>query len=138
MDDPNFKNTIVVITELNEAGATGFILNQPFGRNLTELAEFSSGKPFPLQLGGPVDQEHLYFIHRQPSFISGGQLITDDLFFGGSFIEVVETINTGLLNANEIKIFVGYCGWDAGELEAEVVEGSWELVELPVDEIFNS
>jgi putative transcriptional regulator len=31
------------------------------------------------------------------------------------------------LSADEVKIFVGYCGWDAGELESEIEEGSWEV-----------
>ncbi len=138
MDDPIFINTIVLITELNEDGAMGFIINQPFERKLNELAEFSSSKAFPLYKGGPVDGEHLYFIHRQPIFISEGKLIADNLYAGGNFKEAVEAIDTGLLDNDDIKIFVGYCGWDTGELEAEIAEESWEATALPADRIFNS
>lgn len=136
MDDPIFANTIVLITELNEAGAIGFILNKPFDRKLNELVEFSASKPFPLYIGGPVDQEHLYFIYEQTTLISDGELVTDNLYVGGNFGEAVEAIDADLLDADDIKIFVGYCGWDVGELEAEIEEGSWEVVEDEKDRFF--
>jgi putative transcriptional regulator len=136
MEDPHFKDTIVLITELNERGAMGFTLNKPFARNLNELVEFSSSQPFPLYIGGPVDGEHLYFIHQQPSIISSGELVTDGLFMGGNFKEAVEAIDAELLTTNDVKIFVGYCGWDAGELEIEVEEGSWEVIEIFGDTTF--
>jgi putative transcriptional regulator len=128
MSDPIFTNTVVLITEMNADGAIGYILNQPFGRNLNELTAFSNSKPFPLHTGGPVDKENLYFIHRQPSLISGGQLVAADLYMGGNFREAVDAINADLLTMDDIKIFVGYCGWDAGELEAEIAERSWEVM----------
>lgn len=39
--------------------------------------------------------------------------------------QVIKAINTGVANPQEIQVFIGYCGWDEGELEAEVEEGSW-------------
>jgi putative transcriptional regulator len=39
--------------------------------------------------------------------------------------QVIEAINTNSINEQEIQIYIGYCGWDLGELEAEVEEGSW-------------
>jgi putative transcriptional regulator len=41
--------------------------------------------------------------------------------------QVIEAINTKSANKQEIQLFIGYCGWDAGELEAEVEEGSWKF-----------
>jgi len=38
---------------------------------------------------------------------------------------VIEAINTRAANKQEIQLFIGYCGWDLGELETEVEEGSW-------------
>lgn len=136
MDDPNFKDAIVLITELNANGAVGFILNKSFERKLNELVEFSSSQPFPLYTGGPVDGEHLYFIHQQPSLISDGQLIADGLYVGGNFKEAVEAIDADLLSTDDIKIFVGYCGWDAGELETEIAEGSWEVIATATKKLF--
>jgi putative transcriptional regulator len=41
--------------------------------------------------------------------------------------QVIETINSRGANQQEIQLFIGYCGWDVGELEAELEEGSWTL-----------
>ena len=45
--------------------------------------------------------------------------------WGGNMYQVIEAINTSSANQQEIQIFIGYFGWDVGELEAEVEEGSW-------------
>jgi putative transcriptional regulator len=42
--------------------------------------------------------------------------------------QVIEAINAGAINQQEIQLFIGYCGWDVGELEAEVEEGSWSFL----------
>jgi putative transcriptional regulator len=44
---------------------------------------------------------------------------------GGNMEQVIQAINANGANQNQIQLFIGYCGWDLGELEAEVEEGSW-------------
>ena len=41
--------------------------------------------------------------------------------------QVIEAINNSGANNQDIQLFIGYCGWDAGELEAEIEEGSWVM-----------
>lgn len=126
MDDPNFYRSVVFIAEYNEDGALGFIINKVFERPLNELVEFSSSPAFPLYKGGPVDNDHLYFIHQRNDLIPGGTLITGDIYFGGDFKQVIKHINNKTLTSSDIKIFIGYCGWNANELEAEIAEESWK------------
>lgn len=137
MDDPNFDSSVVFIAEHNEQGALGFVINKVFKRTLNELVEFSSSPSFPLYEGGPVDQEHLYFVHRRNELIPGGTNIIDDIYLGGDFQKTIEQINYKTLNPKDIKIFIGYCGWDKDELEAEIAEGSWEVKALDVDRLFD-
>ncbi|MBO9619244.1 MAG: YqgE/AlgH family protein [Niabella sp.] len=129
MDDEHFKKAIVLVTEYNEKGAMGFIINQQFPRPLNALVEFSSSPAFPLFNGGPVDHEHLYFIHRRSDLIDEGQLIGNTIYLGGNFKQAVAAINDGVLTEEDIKIFVGYCGWDSGDLEAEMLDGYWECLD---------
>jgi putative transcriptional regulator len=44
---------------------------------------------------------------------------------GGNMEQVIQAINTHATNKEDIQLFIGYCGWDEGEFEAEVKEGSW-------------
>ena len=120
-----FEHTTILLVEHNEAGTIGFVTNKSFGKSLHELIEFNYSKPFPLMDGGPVDRDHLFVLHKRPDLIEGGKQIPNGLYFGGNMEQVIEAINTSAANQEEIQVFIGYCGWDAGELEAEVEEGSW-------------
>jgi putative transcriptional regulator len=75
--------------------------------------------------GGPVDREHLFVLHKRSDLIDGGIQLTNGLYLGGNMEQVIEAINTSAANDQEIQLFIGYCGWDVGELQAEVEEGSW-------------
>ena len=122
-----FEHAIILLVEHNEGGSIGFVTNKVFEKSLHDLVEFNQIKPFPLMDGGPVDREHLFVLHKRPDLIDGGKQISDGLYLGGNMKQVIEAINTGVANKEEIQLFIGYCGWDIGELEAEVEEGSWTL-----------
>jgi putative transcriptional regulator len=128
LNDNMFADTVVLIVEYNSNGALGFVINKPFKRSLNELVEFNNSPCFPLYDGGPVDKEHLFFIHRRPDIIEGGDKVKEGIYYGGNFRQAVDGINSYVLMQDDIKIFVGYCGWDKGELEEEMEEGSWEIV----------
>ena len=123
-----FEHTTILIVKHNDEESLGFITNIPFQKSLHELIEFNQSKPFPLMDGGPVNREHLFVLHKRPDLIDGGEQVTNDLYLGGNMEQVIEAINNGGANNQEIQIFIGYCGWDAQELEAEIEEGSWMLI----------
>lgn len=125
LNDTLFAGTTILVTEYNDAGAVGFVVNKAFGRTLNHLEAYQHSEPFPLYEGGPVDQEHLFFLHSRPDLVADGTLVAHGIYLGGNFDQAVACINNKTLSAAAVKIFVGYCGWDAGELEAEVAEGSW-------------
>lgn len=129
LNDSLFEKAIIFITEKNEKGAMGFVVNKLFPRPINELVEFKDSIPFPLFEGGPVDQEHLYFIHRRPDLIAGGDLIVNNIYLGGDFKSAMMYINNNTITEKDIRIFIGYCGWDYGELEEEIKEGSWRVVQ---------
>ena len=122
-----FEHTTILIVEHNEEGTIGFVTNKLFGKSLHELIEFNHSKPFPLMDGGPVDRDHLFVLHKRPDLIEKGKQIPNGLYLGGNMEQVIEAINAGAINQQEIQLFIGYCGWDVGELEAEVEEGSWNF-----------
>ena len=136
IDDPFFEQSILFITEHNKLGAMAFVINKIFERHLNELAEFNSSPPFPLYSGGPVDTAHLFFIHRRNDLIRGGSKIIDDIYLGGDFKQAIAHINKNSITASAIKIFIGYCGWDETELEAEIAEGSWDVVDSSGEVVF--
>jgi putative transcriptional regulator len=136
LNDTNFEKAAVVITEHNEQGTIGYVFNQPFPRSFNELEEFKHSIPVPLYAGGPVQTDMLYFMHCRADLIAGGDLVAGDVYMNGDFKKAVQLLNNGTLSIHEVRLFIGYCGWDAGELQAEIEEGSWQLTNAPVDLVF--
>jgi putative transcriptional regulator len=138
LDNSVFQDVTIYITEFNKAGAMGFVVNKTFARAFNELEEFKHSIHVPMYEGGPVDQEHLYFLHQRPDLIKGGSSVANGIYLGGNMQQAVAGINDKTITGGQIKIFVGYCGWDKGELEAEIEEGSWVVMEGTKDDVFKS
>jgi putative transcriptional regulator len=138
LEDPYFDKVVIYITEYNEKGALGFVMNQVFERTFNQLTEFRTSRPFPLYAGGPVDREKLYFIHRIPGSITAGTPVADGVYMGGNFKQAVQYLNTASDAERHLRLFIGYSGWDAQELEAEIEEGSWLPVQASVTTLFEA
>ena len=137
LDDPNFEKVVIFITENNEKGSLGFVINKLFPRQFNELEEFKTAVPVPLYEGGPVEKEHIFFLHRQPHLIEDSTPVTTGIYMGGNFKQAVSKMNSGVLAPGDFKLFIGYCGWNDKELEEEIAEGSWLVRDIPVETIFS-
>jgi len=122
-----FEHTTILIVKHNNEGTTGFVINKLLHKSLHELIEFKHSKSYPLMDGGPVDKDHLFVMHKRPDLITDSEKIHSDYYLGGNMEEVIEAINNNGINEQEIQLFIGYCGWDEGELAAEIEEGSWVI-----------
>jgi putative transcriptional regulator len=120
-----FEHTTILIAIHNNEGTIGFVTNKPLHKSLHDLIEFKRSKPHPIMYGGPVDKDHLFVVHNRPDLITDGEKIYSGYYLGGNMEEVIEAINNNGANGQDIKLFIGYCGWDLGQLEAEIEEGSW-------------
>lgn len=136
LNEDYFAGATIYLVEYNQNGATGFVVNKPFGRSFNELEEFKQSINFPLYEGGPVDKEHLFVLHQRPDIIEGSSPVCNRTYFGGNFKHAVTAINNKTLSEKDIKLFVGYCGWDKGELENEIAEGYWLIVDDVEESIF--
>jgi len=126
-DDPQLGSALILLTQCDGLGAAGFVLDRLQGRCFNELQEFSSAPALPLYWGGPVDQEHLFFLHRRPELIDAGTHISGELWFGGHLAQALEGLRSGRMTQRDICMFIGYCGWDAGDLERELASGYWTV-----------
>lgn len=128
LNDSYFEGTTIYLTEYNSEGALGYIINSPYSRRFNELVAFASSPAFTLYEGGPVEHEKLFILHRRPNLVSDSVLIANDIYSGGDFKEAVRLMNNSTLTEKDFRLFIGYCGWNSGELETEMEEGSWEVV----------
>jgi putative transcriptional regulator len=131
MMDPNFKRSVILLTEYSDAGAMGFILNHASEFALGDLLPDLSYSDFQVYTGGPVANNTLHFIHRCPEKIADGIQIGENLFWGGDFDAVKDLIKAYNLREDEVRFFTGYSGWTSQQLDDEIKEDSW-IVANPI------
>jgi putative transcriptional regulator len=125
LKDPNFLRTIIFLCEHKNEGSFGFVLNRKLKYVIGDLMSELDGCDFPVFYGGPVQQNTIHFLHRCPGLITGGEKVTDEIYWGGEFDEVVSLLHQDKLTGKDIRLFLGYSGWGDGQLEDEFKENTW-------------
>lgn len=126
LQDFYFSKSVVLLVDHNEKeGTVGLILNKPIYLKLNEVVKEFPDIDFPLYLGGPVHPERLFYVHTLGDKIPGSIQILKDVFWGGEIEKIIELIGLNLIQPSQLKFFIGYSGWDAGQLNREMGEKSW-------------
>jgi putative transcriptional regulator len=129
MLDPNFMHSVVLICQHTDQGAYGVITNRPTQFTVKDLLPQHAllGKSkFPVFLGGPVDHTTLQFVHVVPEAIPGGLSIDGKLWLGGDLDALGRYLAQKPRQAlRKVRLFLGYAGWSAGQLDNELGTGSW-------------
>jgi putative transcriptional regulator len=125
LDDDYFKRSVVLLCEHNEEGSFGFVLNNymefPLAEIMDDFPEFKTR----ISIGGPVNNDNLYYVHTLGEKITGSLEILPGIYMGGSFDEMKSLIESKEIKESEIRFFVGYSGWSLGQLENELKESAW-------------
>src|SRR5690606_31844492 len=125
MKDPYFQRSIVFMAENSKETTLGFILNKSLDIPINEAIEGFPEFDAELFLGGPVQSQNLFYIHTKGNLLEGSERINEKLFWGGDFEVLKKLIKKGEILPKEIKFFLGYSGWEKGQLDQELKEGSW-------------
>ena len=142
MADPNFARTIVLLLDAGEDGALGVVLNRP-----TELAVASVlapwaevvSEPDVLFQGGPVETDSALAVAAVLDDTG-----TDDaepvgwrrVFASTGLVDLDAPVELLAPAVSSLRIFAGYAGWGAGQLEDEIAEGAWYVVPAEVGDPF--
>ena len=145
--DPNFFKSVVLIVQHDEDGALGLILNRPTQTSIAEawaqVSDVPSRLDEPLHLGGPC-QGVLMALHTQAD-VSQVQVLPGIAGSGHScpgagvyFSSEEDAINWLVQQQQDgpVKLFLGYSGWGAGQLESELETGSWSTLPASYDHVF--
>jgi len=136
LTDSSFNRSIIILTEHNEEGTVGFVLNKPSKFILKDLI-YDIDCDFRVYTGGPVENDKLYFIHTIPHIIPESIEVSKGIYWGGNYEAVKSYIEKGLIDKNEIRFFLGYSGWTNEQLEEEIKEKSWALTTNTYKNVFS-
>ena len=132
-----FHRTVVLICQHDAQGAFGLILNRPSDSKTKDVIE--STLPESLQnlamfVGGPVQPNALSFLHTD-TFVPHANVLPN-LNLGHSLEGLLE-LGESYSNTQKVRVFAGYSGWDAGQLEGEMERQSWLTHPASLDLIFD-
>lgn len=136
LQDPNFAKSLVLLVQHNGDGALGVVVNHPLGKTIQELwREVGSAACHsrqPVYLGGPVPGP-LLSLHTRPELAEAEP--SPGIFFAAK----KKFLDTLVLNEEpSYKIFLGHAGWGAGQLETEIRQGAWRMLEAAPETVFST
>ena len=136
--DPNFHRSVVLVLEHNDDGALGVVLNRPrLVGGAEAVPQWADRLAYPSMLhsGGPVSEDSVIGLALGPA---GG---IDGLSPLVAQLGVVDLHRSPdeLPGVEPVRLFAGYSGWSAGQLDAELAAGGWIVVDaLPEDALTTS
>lgn len=139
LEDPYFRRTVVLLSEHNEEGTVGFILNKELETSTDILLPGMFDENYPIFYGGPVEPETLHFIYTGKHQIPGAIPICKDVFWGGEFEILINLLSQKIVGRNDVRFFIGYSGWAKDQLNQEIEQLAWWVAEeKSADILFNT
>lgn len=136
--DPNFADTVVLLLDVDDNGALGVVLNRPSGVPVSDVLDSWSAvasEPEVLFQGGPVSTEGALALGllRDEGEVPVGFREVDGRLGLIDLDTAVELLDGNLCG---MRIFAGYAGWGAEQLQGEIAEGSWYVVPGQAADVF--
>lgn len=126
MDDPNFRQTVMLMIQHDSDGALALVLNRPSNLTIEQAWEQVGSSPCHCQgilgIGGPC-QGPIMALHNRED-------VGEKQVLPGVFLSVEEENISWLMRrgADHINCYIGYAGWSPGQLEEEIAIGSWKTI----------
>jgi putative transcriptional regulator len=143
MLDPNFSTTVTLICEHNDDGALGIVINRPTTLKLGGLFEQlavddpdtgAAGKP--VLSGGPIGTERGFVLHGPERSYENTLAVSESICLTLSR-DIIDAMATGE-GPKQSLVALGYAGWEAGQLEDELLANSWLNVPATAEIVFDT
>ncbi|UVJ43767.1 YqgE/AlgH family protein [Pseudomonas sp. LS1212] len=142
MADPHFAQTLTYIVEHTANGAMGLVVNRPQELNLADILEQlrpdieppARCLDVPIYIGGPVQTDRGFVLH------SSGQTFQATIDLGGLSLSTSQDVLFAIADGvgpEKSLITLGYAGWEAGQLEAELADNAWLTCPFAPEIIFD-
>lgn len=133
LTDPNFSETVILITHHGPQGTTGVVINRPtavpLSRALPDLPALAD-RPETVFMGGPVGREAMVMLMRTREPHESARRVFGNVYEGRSADALTHLLKQTDPKA-AFRFYAGYAGWTSGQLENELDRGSWRV--LPAD-----
>lgn len=127
LKDFYFARSVILMIENNDEGSMGIVLNKSFSNFMTlneVIPELASLPPIPLYKGGPVERKTLFYLHSF-SELKDALPLGNGLYVNGDFEQMKRYLLCGGATQGYIRFFMGYTGWQKGQLKQEIETNTW-------------
>lgn len=134
--EPNFDRTVVLLVNHSDEGAMGIIINRPTEVRLGELVSDLEGveeREETVWVGGPVAHWQMVLLIRSKKVPEGAENVFENVHFSASRV----VLDQLLAKDTEFRVYAGYAGWTAGQLEHEIARGGWHVLPGEPELIFD-
>ena len=131
-----FERTVVLMVRHDAQGALGLVVNRPLSVEAAELLPEIEGLATAgrtLHWGGPVGERGITLLLRSDEAVEGSDAVLDDVRFGWDG-ELLRRLARE--EGRTFRLFAGYAGWSAGQLEGELERGVWQVIDAESDRVF--
>ena len=139
LPDPNFSDSVVLLADFSTEGAMGLIVNR---RTEVPLAQVFPGfdrardAKGALFFGGPVSVPGVLALVRAAAAPAGSRRVLDDVHLVNTRESLEQLVKQGA-GAERFRVYVGYAGWGAGQLDGETAKGAWHVFDGDPDVVFD-
>jgi putative transcriptional regulator len=135
LQDTYFKRSLVLLTEYTPDGSIGFVLNKTLDVAINDVIEDFPPFNATVGIGGPVSTNTIHYLHTLGDIIPNSEHVFGNIYWGGDFEIIKEMIVAREIHPSQIRFFLGYSGWQAGQLETELKSNSWLVTEVKSNNI---
>ncbi len=135
-----FGQTVILLLQHSANGTVGLIMNQSFNLQLSDAVkdiDKEEASKHTLFFGGPLGSHRVFMLMRRGDTAGQAHQISDDIYFS-AHRDVLERALERKTSGSELRLFLGYSSWSAGQLAGELMRGSWHLATGDPEAIFNS
>jgi len=128
--DPNFAETVILLLQHDDDGTAGLILNRQTKIPLSKLSpemDSAKGRTDRLYHGGPVEPAGIMALLRSRTKPEDAKPVIEDVYAISSKAALEKTVASGAA-ASTFRIYLGYAGWDAGQLAWELKMDAWDVL----------
>lgn len=124
-----FSRSVVLIIDHSESGAFGLILNK---KNSKMSNRFKNFFDFEIEVydGGPVENDKVFFIIKGKKVTENFTEINDEYYLTEDIELIINAVLQNEISIQDVKIFSGYSGWSSSQLENEVLQKVWTVVDV--------
>ena len=131
--DAHFEESAILLCVHDENGSLGLVLNRDLELDMTAmLGDNSPAEAPPLSWGGPVAIEQVLSLHAGPTNLPDSTPVLPGICLGGGLDDLLELHKNNVA----VRLFLGYSGWDPGQLEQEIAAGAWLLTTTSMETVF--